>query len=137
MLILTKDVSLRKAFTEDGEEVYAIIDFMKNVHVVSASSVWSALKSNPFEYESIKADIKRARVRKVNSRNSYEVDCMTIEGLMNLLLILGSRVADAWRKVVLAALKREWAKHKPCSLAVSPNQVLGTRTHDVLMMHLI
>ena len=135
--MLTSEVSLRKAFTSDGEEVYAIVDFMKNVRVVSPASVWATLKSTPFEYESIKADIKRARVRHVNSRNSYEVDCMTMEGLMNLLLILGSRVADAWRKVVLDAFKREWAKHKACSIAVSPNQVLGTRTHDVLLMHLI
>jgi hypothetical protein len=70
MLQITSDRSLRKAFTSDGEEVYAVVDFITLVDVVSPAMVWATLKSNPTEYEAVQQDVKKARVRRPNSRNS-------------------------------------------------------------------
>lgn len=114
MFILTPDVSLRKVVTLDGEEVVSIVDFMtwvldKKDDGSYAKNLWLMLKSN-LDYKDIHNDIKRERMRRGNSRNTYVVDCMTIDGLENLMLILGGKIAGTWRKIVLDAFRREKAK---------------------------
>ncbi len=109
-VILTPNVSLRKVLTSDDEEVVAVVDFLSVVLEKDATKAWNKIKKDPEDFKDIQRDIKRARVRRGNSSNSYEVDCMTLAGLENLLLILKGRVADAWRKIVLDAFRREEAK---------------------------
>ena len=69
-------------------------------------------------------------MRRGNSRNTYVVDCMTIDGLENLVLILGGKIAGTWRKNVLDAFRREKAKKNGTSI---DDWKKDPRAYDVLV----
>ena len=120
-LMLTPDVSLRKARTLDGEEVVSVVDVLTFVLQKDATKAWNKIKSDKEGFKKVQKDIKRARVRRGDGRNCYEVDCMTYAGFENLLLILKGTVGDAWRKIVLDAFRREEAKKNGTRIEHNPH----------------
>jgi hypothetical protein len=134
----------REGVTDDGKKAYPIIDFMTmaceyNDDGSSARGTWADLISPLSEHKvNLEEKIVRARVKRRGSRNSYVVDCMTLENLEYLLLILGGRVAHHFRDTLIKVLHLKINEMR-ANVAALPQQVLLYLlfAHRVLLLHLL
>ena len=125
---LTSDTSLRGTVKEDGTHIFAVFDFIslachKKDNGAYARKTYSNLVKEGSEFKEEMLNL--VQYYQFTGAGQRETPTMTIRGLQRLLMILGGKVAEAFRVETLIILQRYLdGDHSMCQ-EISENRNMG------------